>query len=58
MTSRLHERYTTEVVPALQKQFEYAEPDAGAAALEDRRQHRPRRGAHEREGARRGRSAT
>ena len=32
MTSRLHERYTTEVVPALQKQFEYAQPEAGAAA--------------------------
>ena len=26
MTSRLQERYTTEVVPALQKQFEYANP--------------------------------
>jgi hypothetical protein len=23
VTSRLHERYTAEVVPALQKQFEY-----------------------------------
>ena len=27
MTSRLHERYTAEVVPALQKQFEYANPN-------------------------------
>ena len=27
MTSRLHERYTTEVVPALQKQFEYGNPN-------------------------------
>ena len=27
MTNRLHERYTTEVVPALQKQFEYANPN-------------------------------
>ena len=26
MTSRLRERYTTEVVPALQKQFEYGNP--------------------------------
>ena len=26
MTSRLHERYTAEVVPALTKQFEYANP--------------------------------
>ena len=26
MTSRLHERYTAEVVPALQKQFEYKNP--------------------------------
>ena len=26
MTSRLHERYTAEVVPALQKQFEYGNP--------------------------------
>jgi large subunit ribosomal protein L5 len=26
MTSRLHERYLTEVVPALQKQFEYRNP--------------------------------
>ena len=24
MTSRLHERYTAEVAPALRKQFEYA----------------------------------
>ena len=31
MTSRLHERYTAEVVPALQKQFEYAQPEPGAA---------------------------
>ena len=27
MTSRLHERYSTEVVPALQKQFEYRNPN-------------------------------
>ena len=27
MTSRLQERYTAEVVPALQKQFEYAQPE-------------------------------
>ena len=27
MTSRLHERYATEVVPALQKQFEYGNPN-------------------------------
>ena len=27
MTARLHERYTTEVVPALQKQFEYGNPN-------------------------------
>ena len=27
MTSRLHERYTSEVVPALQKQFEYGNPN-------------------------------
>jgi large subunit ribosomal protein L5 len=27
VTSRLHERYTTEVVPALQKQFEYGNPN-------------------------------
>ena len=27
MTSQLHERYRTEVVPALQKQFEYANPN-------------------------------
>ena len=27
MTSRLHERYTTEVVPAVQKQFEYGNPN-------------------------------
>ena len=27
MTSRLHERYTAEVVPALQKQFEYGNPN-------------------------------
>jgi len=27
VTSRLHERYTTEVVPALQKQFEYSNPN-------------------------------
>ena len=27
MTSRLRERYTAEVVPALQKQFEYANPN-------------------------------
>ena len=27
MTSRLHERYATEVVPALQKQFEYKNPN-------------------------------
>ncbi len=26
MTSRLHERYTAEIVPALQKQFEYGNP--------------------------------
>ena len=52
MTSRLHERYTAEVVPALQKQFEYAQPDAGARLDQDRHQHRPRRGAHEREGDR------
>ena len=27
MTARLHERYTTEVVPALQRQFEYGNPN-------------------------------
>ncbi len=27
MTSQLHEKYRTEVVPALQKQFEYANPN-------------------------------
>ena len=27
MTSRLHERYTAEVMPALQKQFEYRNPN-------------------------------
>ena len=27
MTSRLHERYTAEVIPALQKQFEYSNPN-------------------------------
>ena len=27
MTSRLHERYAAEVVPALQKQFEYSNPN-------------------------------
>lgn len=27
MTSRLHERYSAEVVPALQKQFEYVNPN-------------------------------
>jgi large subunit ribosomal protein L5 len=27
MTSRLHERYTTEIVPALTKQFTYANPN-------------------------------
>jgi large subunit ribosomal protein L5 len=27
VTSRLHERYSTEVVPALQKQFEYGNPN-------------------------------
>jgi large subunit ribosomal protein L5 len=27
VTSRLHERYATEVVPALQKQFEYGNPN-------------------------------
>lgn len=27
MTSRLHERYSAEVVPALQKQFEYGNPN-------------------------------
>jgi len=27
VTSRLHERYTAEVVPALQKQFEYGNPN-------------------------------
>ena len=27
MTSRLQERYTAEIVPALQKQFEYANPN-------------------------------
>ena len=27
MTNRLHERYTAEVVPALQKQFEYGNPN-------------------------------
>ena len=27
MTSRLHERYAAEVVPALQKQFEYRNPN-------------------------------
>ena len=27
MTSRLHERYAAEVVPALQKQFEYGNPN-------------------------------
>ena len=26
MTSRLHERYSAEIVPALQKQFEYRNP--------------------------------
>ena len=34
------------------------QPDAGAAAQQDRRQHRPGRGADQRQGARRGRSAT
>ena len=34
-----------EVVPALQKQFELRQPDAGAAPRQDRRQHRSRRGA-------------
>ena len=54
MTSRLHERYRPRSCRRCTKQFEYAQPDAGAAGLEDRREHRPRRGAHEREGARRG----
>jgi ribosomal protein L5 len=27
VTSRLHERYAAEVVPALQKQFEYGNPN-------------------------------
>ena len=52
MTSRLHERYTAEIVPALTKQFEYP-TRCRCRGLEDRRQHRPRRGADEREGARR-----
>ena len=50
--SRLAERYTTEVVPALEA-VRVREPDAGPAPVQDRRQHRPRRGAREREGARR-----
>ena len=31
MTSRLQERYTAEVAPALQKQFEYTQPEPGPA---------------------------
>jgi large subunit ribosomal protein L5 len=41
-----------EVVPALQKQFGYANPMQVPRLDEDRRQHRPRRGPHERQGAR------
>ena len=45
VTSRLHERYAAEVVPALQKQFEYGNPNQVPQRLQDRRQHRSRRGA-------------
>ena len=44
MTSRLHERYAAEVVPALQKQFEYGNPNQVPKRQQDRRQHRSRRG--------------
>ena len=54
MTSRLHERYDGGRAGADQA-VRILQPDAGAAALEDRREHRPRRGADEREGTRRGR---
>ena len=53
MTSRLHERYAAEVVPALQKQFEYGNPNQVPRVSQDRRQHRSRRGAHQCQGARR-----
>ena len=52
--NRLHERYQNEVSPALSEAVQLRQPDAGAAAREDRRQHRPRRGAHQRQGDRRG----
>ena len=51
VSGELRQRYRDEVVPALQKEFELRQPDAGAAPHEDRRQHRPGRGADEREGA-------
>ena len=53
MTSRLHERYKAEVVPALQKQFEYGNPMQVPRLSQDRRQHRPGRGADQRQGDRR-----
>ena len=59
VTSRLHERYTAEVVPALQKQFEYAQPDARSRALDKIVVNIGLGEAlHERQGARRRRSAT
>ena len=54
VTSRLHERYAAEIAPGTPEAVRVRQPDAGAAAQQDRHQHRPRRGAVERQGARRG----
>ena len=42
------------MIDARSQAVQLRQPDAGAAPPEDRRQHRPRRGAHERQGDRRG----
>ena len=56
MTTRLQEHYQSTVKPALMQEFGYTEPDAGAAAGQDRRQHGRRRGgAGRQEDRRRGR---
>ena len=52
VTSRLHERYAAEIVPALQKQFEYGNPNQVPQGQQDRRQHRSGRGPDQCQGAR------
>ena len=51
VSGELRQRYHDEVVPALRKEFELRQRDAGAAPDQDRRQHRPGRGAARRQGA-------